>query len=68
MRWAKHIAPTEEQQTFLVDRTIMVASCDPDSLEDGPIDRAMFSLMLEIARFEAHLPVSISAPMPPSET
>jgi hypothetical protein len=68
MRWAKHIAPTEEQQTFLVDRTIIVASSDPDSLVEGPIDRAMFSLMLEIARFEAKLPVSISAPTPPPET
>lgn len=50
MGWAKHLAHTEEEQRQLVEQTIALAADDPFSLPEGPIDKALLGLMLQIAR------------------
>jgi hypothetical protein len=51
IRWAAHIAHTEEAQVALVDRTIAAACEDPFYLaESRNIEHSLMSLMLDIAR------------------
>jgi hypothetical protein len=48
--WAKQLTHTEEEQRQLVEQTIARAAYDPFTIADEPIDRALLSLMLQIAR------------------
>ena len=56
LKWAKHLASTDEGQRKLVEQTIALASNEPNVLPAEPIDRAMLSLMLKIVASD--LPMS----------
>lgn len=49
---ARFYTPSPEEQTRIVEKTILLAGTDPDLIFDATIEKAVFSLLQKVARHE----------------
>ncbi|NTJ45020.1 hypothetical protein G6L28_20755 [Agrobacterium larrymoorei] len=50
---AWRLVPTEDEQAALIERTVAVLTTDPDALENGTVEKAIFGTMVGIVSRDA---------------